>query len=159
RARRPDRPGNRPAENRGACMSLALTDDHRTLAAVVRSFVEERGVLKAARARLDDDHEDLPPFWSELAGLGWLGLHGAEESGGQGFGLAELALVVEELGRAVAPGPFLNTVIAAAVVAEAGTDAQRAELLPSLVDGSRVAAVGLQGGLVTGGALARTFLL
>ena len=133
-------------------MALALTEDHRALAAVARSFVEERGVLDAARATLAGGatpapgaarpaaraEDRLPPFWSELAALGWLGLHVAEEYGGQGYGLAELAIVVEELGRAVAPGPFLPTVIAAAVIAEAGSDALRAELLPPLVDGTRV---------------------
>ena len=153
-------------------MALALTEDHRALAAVARSFVEERGVLDAARATLAKGEERLPPFWSELAALGWLGLHVAEEYGGQGYGLAELAIVVEELGRAVAPGPFLPTVTAAAVIAEAGSDALRAELLPSLVDGSRVAVVGLEpapgtegpapgteGTVVAGGGLAQTFLV
>jgi alkylation response protein AidB-like acyl-CoA dehydrogenase len=141
-------------------MALALTEDHRALAAVARSFVGERGVLEAARATLEADTGELPAFWAELAALGWLGLHVPEEFGGQGYGLAELAVVVEELGRAVAPGPFLPTVVAAAVIAEAGTDAQRAELLPSLVDGTRLAALGAEGGVVVaGGALAHTFLL
>ena len=52
-----------------------------------------------------------PPFWDELAGLGWLGLHLPEAVGGEGYGFAELAVVVEELGRALAPGPFLPTVL------------------------------------------------
>ncbi|HZP30541.1 MAG TPA: acyl-CoA dehydrogenase [Acidimicrobiia bacterium] len=148
-------------------MALALTEDHRALAAVVRSFVEERGVLKDARARLDGDAEDLPAWWPEVAGLGWLGLHLPEAFGGQGYGLAELAVVVEELGRAVAPGPFLPTVIAAGTVAEAGGAELCGELLPALADGTRVAAVGLDGAdargggeqVVIGGGLAQTFLL
>ena len=49
--------------------------------------------------------EALPAFWAELADLGWLGLHMPEEHGGSGYGLEELVVVVEELGRAVAPGP------------------------------------------------------
>ena len=52
-----------------------------------------------------------------MADLGWLGLHLPEAHGGSGFGLAELVLVVEALGAAVAPGPFLPTVWASAVIA------------------------------------------
>ena len=69
----------------------------------------------AARAE-----DRLPPFWSELAALGWLGLHVAEEHGGQGYGLAELASWSRSWAAVVAPGPFLPTVMAAAVIAEAG---------------------------------------
>ena len=56
----------------------------------------------------------MPPFWDEMAKLGWLGLHIDEADGGQGFGLAELAVVVEELGRVGAPGPFVPTALAIA---------------------------------------------
>ena len=78
-----------------------------------------------------------------MADLGWLGLHLPEAHGGSGFGLAELVLVVEAMGAVVAPGPFLPTVWASAVIAACGTDAQQAELLPGLADGSVRAAVGL----------------
>ena len=62
-----------------------------------------------------------PRFWQDLVELGWLGLHVDEEHGGSGFGLPELVVVIEELGRAVAPGPFVPTVIASAVIAKDGT--------------------------------------
>ena len=87
-------------------MTLALTEDHRALADVARSFLAERGALASARELLEAPEEKLPAFWDELCGLGWPGLHVPEASGGQGYGLAELAIVVEELGRVVAPGPF-----------------------------------------------------
>src|SRR5690606_39616833 len=128
-------------------MAIALTDDHRELAEVARSFLTSQQARAAARALLDADDEARPPFWSELAGLGWLGLHISEKHGGSGYGLPELVVVVEELGRAVAPGPFVPTVVASAVLADAGSDEQRDRLLPGLVDGSVVAAVGLGGDL------------
>ena len=71
-----------------------------------------------------------------MADLGWLGLHVPEAHGGSGFGLAELVIVVEALGAAIAPGPFLPTVWASAVIAAAGTEAQQAAHLPGLADGS-----------------------
>jgi len=106
-----------------------------------------------------------PPFWTALAKLGWLGLHVPEEYGGEGYGLPELAVVLAELGRVVAPGPFLPTVLASAVLAEAGSPTLRAVLLPELTGGTRTAAVGLaeadpaRGWLVLGGGLADVLLL
>jgi alkylation response protein AidB-like acyl-CoA dehydrogenase len=99
------------------------------------------------RAALEADADTRPPFWAGLADQGLLGLHIAEEHGGQGFGLVELAVVLEELGRAAAPGPFLPTVLASAVIGAAGNAKAHAELLPGLADGSRTGAVSLATGL------------
>ena len=94
--------------------TLGVSEDHRALHDTARRWVEARRLLAANRAVLEAEEDDLPPFWPELAELGWLGLHIGEEHGGQGYGLAELAVVLEELGRAVAPGPF-STCLAKAV--------------------------------------------
>ena len=125
------------------------------------AFLERTGARGEARALLDAPEESLPAAWKEMADLGWLGLHLPEAHGGSGFGLAELVIVVEALGAAIAPGPFLPTVWASAVVAAAGERAQRAALLPGLADGSVPAAVGLDeaSGLVLGAGLAELFLL
>ncbi len=123
-------------------MGIAITEDHRELAGVVRSVLSARGARAAARTLLDTNDEERPAFWAEIAGLGWLGLHVGEQYGGAGFGLPELVVVVEEFGRAVAPGPFVPTVIGSGVIATAGNDEQRARWLPALVSGSRTAAIG-----------------
>ncbi len=122
-------------------MSIAITDDHRALADTVADFVVKRDARGAGRDLLETSDETLPGFWNELVGLGWLGLHIPEEHGGSGYGLEELVVVVEELGRAVAPGPFVPTVIASAVIAAAGDDDLKATWLPGLADGSVLAAV------------------
>jgi len=129
-------------------MPIALTDDHRELGQVARSFLTAQKARWAAREMLDADHEVRPPFWGELAELGWLGLHIGERYGGSGFGLPELVVVIEELGRAVAPGPFVPTAVVSAVIDAAGSEAQRSRLLPGLVDGSVTGAVGFGGDLV-----------
>jgi 3-oxochol-4-en-24-oyl-CoA dehydrogenase len=126
-------------------MSIAITEDHRSLAETVRSFAERRDLRGAARKLLEAPEEPLPDFWNEFAELGWLGLHLPEDVGGSGYGIDELVIVVEELARAVAPGPFVPTVIASAVIAAAGDDDLRRRLLPGLADGSTVAAAGLGG--------------
>jgi alkylation response protein AidB-like acyl-CoA dehydrogenase len=132
-------------------MAIALTDSHRQLAAVVRSFLTNQKAREAARVLLDSPGEERPPFWAELADLGWLGLHLPEEQGGSGYGFPELVVVLEELGRAVAPGPFLPTVMASAIIADRADAGTRAHLLPGLADGSLVAGVGFGGRLRVAG--------
>lgn len=154
-------------------MGIAITAEHQQLEEVARSFLETNKARASARLLLDASREELPPFWSALADLGWLGLHVPEEYGGSGFGLEELVIVAEALGRSVAPGPFLPTVIVSALLVDAGTEEQKARFLPALVDGSRAAAAGLGGtlhlaedgsldgdaGVVLGGGLADHLLL
>jgi alkylation response protein AidB-like acyl-CoA dehydrogenase len=124
-------------------MGIALTDDHRELAEVARAFLTSQKARWAARSLLDASDEPRPPFWQNLVELGWLGLHVDEEHGGSGYGLPELVVVIEELGRAVAPGPFVPTVIASAVIANDGTAEQKSRALPGLVDGTVTAGIGL----------------
>ncbi len=124
-------------------MGIALTDDHRELADVARSFLTSQKARWAARSLLDAADESRPGFWQNLVELGWLGLHVDEEHGGSGYGLPELVVVIEELGRAVAPGPFVPTVIASAVIAKDGTAEQKSRLLPGLIDGTVTAGFGL----------------
>jgi alkylation response protein AidB-like acyl-CoA dehydrogenase len=153
-------------------VSIAITDDHRALADTASDLLRKRDARGAARALLEAPREELPDFWSDLAGLGWLGLHVPEQFGGSGAGIEELVIVVEELGRAVAPGPFVPTVIASAVLVAIGDDAINEALLPGFVDGSRTAGIVLDGevevrdgkgygpaGVVLGGELADIMLV
>ena len=132
-------------------MAIAITDAHRELADVARSFLEANRARGAARDLLEAPEETLPPFWGAMAALGWLGVHLPEEHGGGGSGLPELVVLLEELGRAVAPGPFLPTVTASAIVDRAGDHEQRARLLPGLADGTRTAAVAWSPGVTRAG--------
>src|SRR5437588_12672989 len=113
-------------------MPLAISDDHKALADTVADFLAKHGALAANRELLEAPSEERPAFWAELADLGWLGLHLPEEYGGSGFGLPELAVVVEQLGRAACPGPFAPTVIASAVIAAAASPVIQARYLPAL---------------------------
>ncbi|HYZ98793.1 MAG TPA: acyl-CoA dehydrogenase [Acidimicrobiales bacterium] len=148
--------------------SLGISDNHVELAATVRRWAEARGLLSQARATLDGParaavgagstaraavgaghtDETLPPWWGEVAELGWLGLAVSAERGGQGHGLAEQALVLEELGRCCAPGPLLPTVVAAVAIDRWAPDA---DLAGPLVDGTMVGGFALGGELVAEG--------
>ncbi len=138
-------------------MSIALTEDHRALGQTASEFLAKRDSRGAARALLRAEAEELPAFWGDLASLGWLGLHLPEARGGSGFGLPELVVVLEELGRAIAPGPFVPTVIASAVIDAAAADELAARLLPGLADGTAFGGVGLTSDItVSGGTAAGT---
>ena len=126
-------------------MSIAITEEHRALAQTVASLLAKHQSRAAARGLLEAEPVPLPVFWAELGGLGLLGLHVPEELGGSGFGLAETLVVAETLGRELAPGPFVPTVIASAVLAAAGPDDLRKRLLPGLADGSVIGAAALGG--------------
>ncbi|MDA4104650.1 acyl-CoA dehydrogenase [Mycolicibacterium monacense] len=128
-------------------MSLAITEDHRALADVAKSMVAGRGgVANARRILLEPETGGRwwtdDGLWKEIVSTGWLGLHVDEQFGGQGYGLPELTIVAEQLGRAAIGGPFLPTVAASAVIAEIGTDEQRQRWLPQLVSGDVVAGIG-----------------
>lgn len=132
-------------------MAVGLTEEHEALRESVRGWAQRYVTAEARPASTDGlpSTDARPPFWSGLVEQGLLGLHLPERHGGQGFGMMELAVAVEELGRALVPGPLLPTVLAGAVIARAGgeTATGPARLLASLADGSSVGAVGLEPGL------------
>ena len=126
-------------------MSIAITEEHRALAQTVAGLLTKHQSRAAARSLLEAEADALPAFWAELSGLGLLGLHISEEYGGSGFGLSETLVVAEQMGRYLAPGPFVPTVVASAVLAVAGPDDLQKRLLPALADGSMIGAVALGG--------------
>src|SRR5271166_3796037 len=126
-------------------MPIAISEEHRALAQTVADFLTHHQSRSAARSLLEAEVDALPAFWAELGGLGLVGLHVSEEHGGSGFGLAETLVVAEQMGRYLAPGPFVPTVMASAVLAVAGPDDLRKRLLPALADGSVIGAVALGG--------------
>ncbi len=126
-------------------MSIAISEEHRALAETVAGFLTNQQSRAEARSLLDAEADGLPAFWAGLAALGLLGLHIPEERGGSGFGLPETLVVAEQMGRHLAPGPFVPTVITSAVLAVAGPDELQKRLLPGLADGTVIGAAALGG--------------
>jgi 3-oxochol-4-en-24-oyl-CoA dehydrogenase len=134
-------------------MSIAISEEHRALAQTVAGVLTKHQSRAAARTLLTAEAEARPAFWAELSGLGLLGLHIRPEHGGSGFGLLETLVVAEQLGRYLAPGPFVPTVVTSAVLAAAGPADLRKRLLPGLADGTVIGAAALGGEVrLTGGA-------
>jgi alkylation response protein AidB-like acyl-CoA dehydrogenase len=122
-------------------IDFGLTDDQTALQRAAREFLaaECPPALVRETAKLDDGvPRDL---YRKMAEQGWMGLALPEAHGGLGLGTLDLALVLLELGRVAAPGPFLSTQLVAWAIAKAGTTAQRKTWLPQIAAGETFAAL------------------
>jgi alkylation response protein AidB-like acyl-CoA dehydrogenase len=124
-------------------MELELTDEQRAFQSTARRFIEAEGGLGMARALYDSPRGFDKNWWRWAAGeLGWTSLFVPERFGGgtlSGRPTADAAIVAEELGRLVAPGPFLPVSVVAAALGRWGMESQADEMLPALVNGTSVA--------------------
>ncbi|MDN5896727.1 MAG: acyl-CoA/acyl-ACP dehydrogenase, partial [Nocardioides sp.] len=123
--------------------TIGLDADHIDLRDSVRALATRHITEESVRAAVEAKDEQLPAWWPTAADQGLLGLHLPESAGGAGYGHLELCVVLEELGRCLAPGPFLPTVLASAVLHAASHHLH----LPGLADGTTVGAVALGGDL------------
>lgn len=129
-------------------MNFDFSDDQKSLKEQARKFLSEKAGAKVTRSVLDDDTKSYDEaLWKGVAELGWLGAAIPEEHGGLGLGRLELCVLAEELGRAVAPIPFSSTVyFFAEALMLAGSDAQKAALLPKVASGEIIGAFALSEG-------------
>src|SRR5271165_4006178 len=114
-------------------MALGLTEELTQLADSVRAWAQRHSPPAVARA-VADGKEDGPTHYRDslrpsLVDQGLLGLHVSETDGGQGFGLPELTVAVEELGRTLVPGGFVPTALASAVLVAAGVTGKLVSVL------------------------------
>lgn len=128
-------------------MELILSEDQELLARTAADFVAEHSPV--ARVRKLRDAKDVlgfsRPLWKQMAELGWVGIPFAEAYGGAGLGFAELAVVLEALGRRLAPEPFLSTVLLGGqALALGGTDEQQQAWLPRVCAGDALLALAQQ---------------
>ena len=93
-------------------MDFGLTDDQRDIQRTARDLLAERASPSVCASTPRPGRIDSV-LWEELCELGWPGIAISEEHGGQGLGTIELSILCEELGRALAPVPFLPSVMAA----------------------------------------------
>jgi alkylation response protein AidB-like acyl-CoA dehydrogenase len=143
-------------------VDFGLTDDQREIQRTARELLGDRAgpeqVREHAEARRSDEG-----LWRELCELGWPGIAVAEAYGGQGLGQIELSILCEELGRSLAPVPFLPSVMAATVIEHDGSAQQRERWLPGLASGETIGALGTSvdgvAELVIGGREAGVFVL
>ncbi len=123
-------------------MDIGFTEEQELLRETARKFLEAECDSKFVRARMAEPAATTDEFWQKLAGQGWLGILYPEEYGGSGLGLVDLVPLMEEMGRAVMPGPYLSSVLlGGAAIAEAGAPEQRRHWLPQIAAGGLKAAL------------------
>jgi alkylation response protein AidB-like acyl-CoA dehydrogenase len=124
-------------------MELDPTEEQRFFQETTRKFLDSEMPTSRVRelAKTSDGFDSA--WWRRGAELGWTSLLVAEADGGgtlSGNGMADLAIVAEEFGRSVSPGPLFGTNICAQIISRRGTTQQRTEILPGLLDGNTVGA-------------------
>jgi len=120
-------------------MNFGFTEEQELLRQEVRKFLDASCDREAVRRIADTSEGYSKPLWGQIAELGWVGLTIPEAHGGAGLGWVDLVVLLEETGRSLFPSPLVANTIAAAAIAEAGSDAQQARWLPALADGSSIA--------------------
>ncbi|HEU5033832.1 MAG TPA: acyl-CoA dehydrogenase family protein [Mycobacteriales bacterium] len=122
-------------------MNFDLDDDQRALRDLAADlFGRQVDPARVEKVEASPDRFDRE-LWAMLADAGLLGVAVPELHGGLGFGAVEVGLVLEQLGRVVAPVPLVATSLAGWLLASHGTEAQQRRWLPGLVDGSQVVAL------------------
>ena len=92
-------------------MDFGFNQEQELLRATARKFLENECTSEFVRARMAEPAGVTDEFWKKLAEQGWLGLIYPEEFDGTGLGFVDLTVLMEEMGRAVMPGPFFSTVL------------------------------------------------
>ena len=116
-------------------MDVLPSEEEQMVKNLAREFLEAECPPRLAREMEKDDLGYPPELWRKMADLGWLGISLPEEYGGQGLSLTYLGLILEEIGRAIAPVPLHSTAVPALTIAREGTEEQRRELLPQVSRG------------------------
>ncbi|CAB4871515.1 MAG: acyl-CoA dehydrogenase [Actinobacteria bacterium] len=123
-------------------MRFGFDDDQIEIQRTATALLEARSALDRVRENAEAGTDDNG-LWTELSELGWPGIAISEDFGGQGFGLVELAILLEQAGRTLAAVPLLSTATAALAIQTAGSDEQKERWLPSLATGEISGAIGV----------------
>ena len=120
-------------------MNLALTEEQEMLRSMASDFLNTKCPKKLVREMEEDEKGYSPELWQEMAELGWMGMVFPEEYGGTGMCFLDLAILLEEMGRACLPGPFFSTVILGGLpILDVGTEEQKQEYLPKIANGEMI---------------------
>jgi alkylation response protein AidB-like acyl-CoA dehydrogenase len=117
-------------------MNLALSEEQEMLKKMAHDFLTDKLPKTVVKEIEQSELGYSPELWKEMAGLGWMGLALPEKYGGSGMGFLDLAVLLEEMGRACLPGPYFSTVVLGSLtIADIGSEGQKQEYLPKLASG------------------------
>ena len=125
-------------------MDFALTEEQEMLKRQAQEFLENECPKTLVREMEEDEKGYSPELWDKIIELGWLGLPFPEKYDGMEMSFLDLTVVLEEMGRALVPGPFIPTVVLGGFsILEAGTEEQKRGLLPQIADGELIMTMAL----------------
>ncbi len=125
-------------------MDYALSEQQEMLKNTARDFLDKECTKTFIREMERDDKGYSPELWKKTADLGWMGLVFPEEYGGSGLDFVDLTVLLEEMGRALVPGPFFSTVVTCGLaILRHGNEQQKKEFLPKIANGEMIMALAL----------------
>jgi alkylation response protein AidB-like acyl-CoA dehydrogenase len=125
-------------------MNFGLTETQQTLKNTVRKFLAAECPMAEVRKQMETETAFDAALWSKIAEQGWTGIIFPEEYGGFGMGMVEMAATLEEMGRALLPGPFSSTVLlAGSLIEAAGSDSQKQKYLGAICRGEAKATLAM----------------
>jgi alkylation response protein AidB-like acyl-CoA dehydrogenase len=124
-------------------VNFGLSEEQELLRKTARDFLADCAPMTRVRETMEGDRQAGLEIWRRMVELGWPGLAFPEGVGGAGMSMVELCVVLEELGRALTPVPFLPTVLAGVAILEAGDETQQQLWLPQICDGRLTATLAI----------------
>ena len=120
-------------------MDFAFSEEQEMLKKMARDFLSDKCPKTLVKEMEEDEKGYSPELWQEMADLGWMGLVFPEKYGGSNMTFLDLAVLLEEMGRACLPEPFFSTVILGGLpILDAGSEKQKQEYLPKIASGKAI---------------------
>ncbi|MBA7680392.1 Acyl-CoA dehydrogenase [subsurface metagenome] len=120
-------------------MHLALSEEQEMLKTMARDFLSDKLPKTTVKEIEESELGYSPEIWKEMAGLGWMGLAFPEKYGGSDMSFLDLAILLEEMGRACLPGPYFSSVVLSGLaILDVGSEEQKAAYLPKIASGEAI---------------------
>ena len=117
-------------------IALSFSDEQAMLLDSAKSFCGDKSDINAVRSLLKSDSGHNPEVWREMVALGWTGIAIPEQYGGFDMGLGSTVPVIESMGRQLLGTAFITSTLAAQAILRGGSEAQREQWLPKVVEGT-----------------------
>ncbi|MFQ5513359.1 MAG: acyl-CoA dehydrogenase family protein [Myxococcota bacterium] len=119
-------------------MNFGFTEEQEFLRSTAREFLQRECPMTRVRELMETERGYDPGLWEKMAELGWLGLLLPQDLGGSGLGFVDLLVLLEELGRALTPSPYLGNLLGSLALLQVGNETQRKEILPAVASGQQI---------------------
>jgi len=120
-------------------MDLALSEEQEMIKKMARDFLTDKLPKEVVKEIEESELGYSPDLWKEMTELGWVGLVLPDKYGGSGMSFLDLAVLLEEMGRACLPGPYFSTVVLGGLpISDIGTEEQKQEYLPKIASGEMI---------------------